>query len=446
MHSQNLKRYNSRGRLVATAGVSLVAAALALSGCTSGATSGSAPSASPTSHRGEHITFLNQSRGQEAALNDLAKQYGEKTGVIVTIDTPGPVDYLPKLQADAQSKQMPDIYSSFNPTSMAPFYKAGWAMDLTEELKAGWSKDFTPEVVKLATFAKGNNLGVKPGIYTVHWETQSYGLIDDDANSGMKADKAPTSLSSLASQLATSNKSPNGGFSIAASLTPQFVQYLASNWLTDAQINDTFAGKYKWTSDGWAKAFQFLADLKKQGAIQGGALPGGANDNPTVETNFFTKHSVGTVFDASPGVSVAHKTAPDYTSFFSLPIPKASDAKYTPRSPGVPGKGAVINPRGEHVQASLDFVKWLTEPTQQAYFAKTAYIIPTSPSLLSSGAKLPDTLTGFAEGTKKQQVIPNTFSPQVTDAIVRDSQSLVLGQMTVKQLLADVQNAQDASQ
>src|SRR6478735_3819234 len=406
MLSRKLNRSKFSRRATLTAGATVAAAALLLTGC-----SGNSPAATPsaTAEKDVHLTFLNQSRGQEAVLNELAKKYGEDTGVTVTIDTPGPVDYLPKLQADAQSKNMPDIYSSFNPVSMAPFYKAGWALDLSTELKGDWSKNFTPEVIKLATFAKGNNLGVKPGIYSVHWENQAYGLISDSANSGLDVAKPPKTVSDLIKQLASSNKDPNGGFSVAASLTPQFVQYLASNWLSHKQINDTFAGDYKWTSDGWSKAFQVIADLKKAGAIQGDAIPGGQNDNPTVETNFFTKHSVGTIFDASPGVSVAHKTAPDYTSFFSMSLPKASDAKYSPRSPGVPGKGAVINPRGEHVQASLAFVKWLTEPAQQEVFAKEAYIIPTSPSLLKS-AKLPDTLTGFAEGTKNQQVIPNTFS------------------------------------
>ncbi|MGN6426453.1 MAG: ABC transporter substrate-binding protein [Leifsonia sp.] len=444
MLSRRLNRYNGRrAAVVAAAGAAAVA--LVLTGCSGGASTATS-SASTAAEKDVTLTFLNQSRGQEAVLNELAKKYGEQTGVTVTVDTPGPVDYLPKLQADAQSKKMPDIYSSFNPVSMAPFYKAGWALDLTKELKGDWSKNFTPEVIKLATFEKGNNLGVKPGVYTVHWENQAYGLISDTKNSGIDPANPPKSLSDLIEQLASSNKGANGGFSVAASLTPQFVQYLASNWLTDAQINDTFAGKYKWTSSGWEKAFQVIADLKKAGAIQGGAIPGGQTDNPTVETNFFTKHSVGTIFDASPGVSVAHKTAPDYTSFFSMALPKASDAKYSPRSPGVPGKGAVINPRGEHVQASLDFVKWLTAPEQQAVFAKEAYIIPTSPELLKAGSTLPDSLTGFAAAAKKQQVIPNTFSAQVTDAINRDVQSLVLGQLTVKDLLADVQSAQDASQ
>lgn len=439
MLSRKLNRSKGRPRAVAAA-ATIAVTALLLTAC-----SASSPAATPTAEKDVHLTFLNQSRGQEKVLNELAKEYGEKTGVTVTIDSPGPADYLPKLQAAAQSKQMPDIYSSFAATSMAPFYKAGWAMDLTKELDAGWKKDFSPQVLKLAAFEKGNNLGVKPGTYTVHWETQSYGIIADPKNSGLDASAPPKSLDALIAQLAKSNTSENGGFSVAASLTPQLMQYVASSWLTDKQISDTFAGTYKWTSDGWQKAFQVLADLKDAGAISNNALPGGQSDNPTVETNFFTKQSVGAIFDASPGVSVAHATTPDYTSFISLTVPKPSGAKYDPRSPGVPGKGAVINPRGTHVQASLDFVKWLTEPAQQEVFAKEAYIIPTSPSLLAS-AKLPDTLNGFAAGIKELQVIPNTFSPQVTDAITRDAQRIVLGQMTVKDALADIQSAQDASQ
>lgn len=442
MYPRKMNRNNARRHAAIVTAV-LAASALLLSGCSASSTSAATPAA--TAQKDVHLTFLNQSRGQEAALNELAKKYGEKTGVTVTVDSPGPVDYLPKLQADAQSKQMPDIYSAFTQTAMAPFYKAGWALDLTKEMNAGWSKNFTPQVIKLSTFEKGNNLGVKPGIYTAHWETQSYGIAADSKDSGLSAKNPPKNLDDFIKQLAASNKSGTGGFSVAASVSPYLVQYLASNWLTDKQISDTFVGKYKWTSAGWKNAFQVLADLQKAGAISGNALPGGQNDNPTVETNFFTKHSVGAIFDGSPGVSVGHATAPDYTSYFSLAIPKAADAKYTPRAPGVPGKGAVINPRGKHVQAALAFVKWLTAPAQQQVFSSEAYIIPTSPALLSS-PKLPAALAGFAAGIKNLQVIPNTFSAPVTDAISRDVQSLVLGQMTVDQLVTDVQSAQDSGQ
>lgn len=441
MQSRKLNHFGRRRRRATlVAGAVAVAAALVLSGCSAGAKP--SPGGSDS---GVALTFLNQSRGQEAALEYLVKDYKKQTGVTVTIDSPGPADYLPKLQALAQSKQMPDVYSAFNATSMAPFYKAGWAMDLTKELKGSWGKDFTPSVIKMATFEKGNNLGVKPGIYTVHWETQSYGVLADPTNSGIDASNPPKTTTALIGKLATSNKAGKGGFSVAASLTPQLIQYVASNYLTDKQISDTFAGKYSWTSSGWKKAFQFLADLRDAGAIQNNALPGGQNDNPTVETNFFTKHSVAAYFDGTPGVSVAHATSPDYTSYISMAVPKAPGAKYTPRAPGVPGKGAVINPRGKHVQATLDFVKWLTAPAQQKVFVDKAFIIPTNPQLLASG-NLPGPLQGFASSIKNLQVIPNTFSAQVSDAITRDSQQLALGKMTVDQVVSDVQTAQDSSQ
>src|SRR5699024_627940 len=55
-------------------------------------------SADPETGDGEgELTFMNQSRGQEAALQQLAEQYTEETGVRIAIDSPGPADYLPRL-------------------------------------------------------------------------------------------------------------------------------------------------------------------------------------------------------------------------------------------------------------------------------------------------------------------------------------------------------------
>src|SRR6478735_2358740 len=171
-------------RRTVTVGAVAVAASLLLQGCSAGSGSGggSGDNSGPV-----ELTFLNQSRGQEAALNQLAEQYSKEKGVKITIDSPGPTDYLPKLQAKAQSKSMPDIYSSFNATDMAPFYKAGWAMNLEPELKGDWGKNFSPAVIKMSTFADGNNLDVPAGIYTAHWETQTYGLLVDPAATGIDA-------------------------------------------------------------------------------------------------------------------------------------------------------------------------------------------------------------------------------------------------------------------
>lgn len=422
-------------RLAAVAGGLVVATAVTLSGC-------SAPEPKePVAETGDvELTFMNQSRGQEAALTQLAEQYGEETGVTVTIDSPGPADYLPKLQARAQSNSMPDIYSSFQATDMAPFYKAGWAMDLTSELEGDWSDDFSPAIIEMSTFEDGNNLDVPAGIYTVHWETQTYGFLVNPTLTGMTLDDAPATTEDFIDALASADEA-TGGFSVAASLTPQFLQAIVSNWLTDDEIAATFNGEESWEQDAWHDAFQVLVDMKDAGVIANGALVGGQDDNPNVETSFFTQ-AMGSIFDASPGVSVGLRTNPEFEDYFSVGIPAVDGGTEDPRSPGVPGKGAVINPKGEHPEEALAFVKWLTEPEQQAVFAEVGRILPTNPELLASG-DVPTQLAGFASGVETVQVMSATFATDVRTAIVAEAQRVVLGEATIDEALANIQAAQD---
>jgi raffinose/stachyose/melibiose transport system substrate-binding protein len=425
----------SRGARRSTAriaGALSIVASLMLAGCSS-------PSDDADSGAVE-LTFMNQSRGQESALTRLAEQYTAETGVRITIDSPGPADYLPKLQARAQSRSMPDIYSSFNATDMAPFYRAGWAMDLSDELADGWAANFSPAVLEMSRFEEGNNLDVEPGTYTVHWETQTYGLLVNPTLAGFTAEAPPTSTSELIARLSSSG---GGNFSVAASLTPQLVQGLASNWLTDDQIAATLNGEASWAQDGWRNAFQVLVDLKGAGVIANGALPGGQDDNPNVESAFFTQQ-LGAVFDASPGVSVGSRTNPEFEDYFSIGVPAVEGRTLEPRSPGVPGKGAVVNPRGEHPQEALAFVKWLTEPEQQAVFAEIGKILPTNPELLAGG-DVPPQLAGFAGGVATLQLMSVTFSTDVKTAIVAEAERLVLGETTVDEALATIQAAQDRS-
>ncbi len=422
-------------RLALAAGGIALATAITLSGCSS-----PEPAESPGEAEDVELTFMNQSRGQEAALTQLAEQYAEETGVTVTIDSPGPADYLPKLQARAQSNSMPDIYSSFQATDMAPFYKAGWAMDLSSELEGEWSDDFSPAIIEMSTFEEGNNLDVPPGIYTVHWETQTYGFLVNPALTGMTLDDAPTTAGDFIEALTDADDGA-AGFSVAASLTPQFLQAIASNWLTDDEIAATFNGEESWEQDAWREAFQVLVDMKDAGVIANDALVGGQDDNPNVESSFFTQ-AMGSIFDASPGVSVGLRTNPEFEEYFSVGIPVVDGGTEDPRSPGVPGKGAVINPKGEHPEEALAFVKWLTEPEQQAVFAEVGRILPTNPELLSSG-DVPTQLAGFASGVETVQVMSATFATDVRTAIVAEAQRVVLGEATIDEALANIQAAQD---
>lgn len=420
------------GRRALLGAAALAAVPLALPACS---TSGSGGGAG-----GEvELTFLNQSRGQEAALTKLAQQYSEENGISITVDSPGPADYLAKLQAKAQSGDMPDVYSSFSATDMAAFYKAGWAMDLRDALSDGWSENFSQAILDMSTFVEGNALGIEPGIYTAHWETQTYGLLVNPAMTGITADAPPADTGALIAALVAAL--PEGQFSVASSLVPQLMQAVASNWLSDEEIAATFRGEAPWEADPWRRGLQLLVDLRAGGVLANDALPGGQSDNPDVESSFFTQ-SLGMMFDASPGVAVGLATNPEFEDYISLPLPPMADGTMPPRSPGVPGKGAVVNPRGDHPEEALAFVRWLTEPEQQRVFAQEARILPTHPALLEAG-DVPVQLEGFAQGVGTLQTMSETFVVDAKTAIVAEAQRVVLGETDVDAALAVVQAAQE---
>src|SRR5206468_1005025 len=110
----------------------------------------------------------------------------------------------------------------------------------------------------------------------------------------------------------------------------------------------TFAGKSPWKSDGWRNALQLFLDLRDAGVIANNALPTGGDDNTTGEKEFFNVQDLATYFDGSFAIGVAKTTAPDFTTFTSISVPKAANGKLEPRSPGGPGKGGVINPKGKN--------------------------------------------------------------------------------------------------
>lgn len=290
---------------------------------------------------------MNQSRGQAATLKKLAQQYTKQTGVKIRIDDVGPADFVTKLQSSSQSRNMPDMYSVVDGHTMAPYYKAGWAMDLTEKMKGSWGDSFRPATLKTTTFAADNPQGVKPGVYSAHWETPALGVFVNAAMYkavGLNPDQAPASMGEFIDQMRKIKKSGKGPFWFAASLSNQVIQSYASNYMTDEELNATFVGDNSWKSEGWRKTLQLVVDLRDAGVIATGSLPSGNTDNPNVEKAFFNTQGVAAIFDGTSAVGVARATAPDFTDFRSFPLPKADDGTQTPRLVGGAAKGAAVNP------------------------------------------------------------------------------------------------------
>src|SRR6266540_4295835 len=429
----------TRRRLLGLAAVSAGAAFSGpmLSGCGNNSSSSGGGGAS--------LTFMNQSRGQAKALDKLVETYQKQTGVRVVIDSPGPANFPTKLQAKSQSGDMPDIYSTLTLTEMIPYYKAGWALNLEPQLTGAWKANFSPTALNLSRVKEGAVSGLAAGIYSAHWEIQTGGLLLNTRSfesAGVDPKNRPATTDAWIEQLkAISEKTGKGAFLMASSLAPKFLLTHASNWLTDQEIDATLAGKASWKSEGWRKGLQLLADLTAAGVIVNKALPGGSGDNPTVEKGFFNVQDTPTIFDGSVAIGVARATAPDFTEYTSMGLPKAPAATQKPRVSGGVGKGACINPKGKNVDAALKFVQWLTEPEQARVFVDMVGLIPANPQVTGSGSVSPQ-LAGFAALAASLQVVPTPINSDANSALISGVQSLVLREKTVDQVLDDMETAQ----
>ena len=396
---------------------------------------------------GTELLFLNQSRGEVAALKTLTENYQKQTGVKVTVDSPGPSDYPKKLQASSQANNMPDLYTGVGAGDFVPYLKAGWAMNLTSELEGGWDKNFSPGLLKTLTWAPDNALGVPPGIYNVPVEVGAYAVLFNPEHfkkGGVDTATPPATMTAMIDQLKKVKGAGIAPFQMASEFTPTFIQAYASNWLTDDEIGATFAGKAPWKADGWRQALQLFADLRDAGVIANNALPTGATTNPDVEKAFFNVRDLASFFTGVFSVGVQRTTAPDFTAFSSFPLPKAPDGKIAPRTIGGAGRTKAVNPKGKHAAESLKFLKWLTEPTQEQIYMDLVPLIPANPAALDP-AKISPQIAGFASLVDKLQVVPTPMSKQVNEALIKGSQSLVLKERTVDQVLDDVEAAQKNS-
>ncbi|WP_329438501.1 ABC transporter substrate-binding protein [Streptomyces canus] len=422
----------SRRGFLGAVGGGLAATTLAACGSGGGSTGSSS-----------EIVFMNQSRGQAAALGQLAQKYTQQTGVKIKVDNVGPADFLTKLQSSSQSRDMPDIYSAMDSFSMAPYYKAGWAMDLSDRMKGSWGDTFRPATIKASTFAADNSQGVKPGIYSAHWEAPALGIFINAAMfkaAGLDPDKPAATMSEFIDQLVKIKRSGKDPFWFAASNSNQLVQSYASNYFTDEELNATFLGKSSWKSDGWRKSLQILVDLRDAGVISTGSIPSGNSDNPNVEKAFFNTQGVAAIFDGTSAVGVARATAPDFTDFRSLAVPKADDGTQTPRLVGGTAKGAAINPRSKNAAKALKFVQWLTDPAQQQVFAEKVPLIPSARTV--SEKNIPQQLAGIAAKISDVQLVQNQMKVQVITALQKGAQAIMLKERTVDQVLGDLDAAQ----
>ena len=391
---------------------------------------------------GAELVYLNQSRGQAKAMEALAERYnGQQTAVKVTIDSPGPIDYPKKLQASSQAGNMPDAYYALSQAEMAPYYKAGWALDLKPEMDKGWNKNFSPGLLDFQEFRDGNSLGVKPGIYAAPWEVNTYGMLFNPAlfeKAGLDAKTPPATTSEWLAGLNKLKAANVGPFAMAFDFIPRFTQTYATSWMKDEEIDATLAGKASYKADGWRKSLQLFIDMRDAGVVFNNTLNA---TNPDLEKSFFNVQELAMFWTGVFSVPVQVTTAPQFTAYSGFPLPKGEGATLEPRTYGGTGKNGVVNAKGKQVEESIKYIKWLTEKEQEQTFMEMVPLIPTNPAALDP-SKISPQLSMFAGLADKIQKVYSPMSAPVNEAFIKGVQSMLLKEKTIDQVLDDADLAQ----
>ena len=399
--------------------------------------------AAPAKTSGVELTYLNQSRGQAKAMEALAERYTQQTGVKVTIDSPGPTDYPAKLQASANAGNLADAYYDIGAADMAPYYKAGWALNLKPEMDKGWNKNFAPGLLEFDEYLPDNPAGVPAGIYKAPWEVNTYATMYNPAHlekAGLDPKKLPTTTDEMFEMMKAVKAKNIGPFVVSSNYIPRIMESLATNWLTDQEIDDTRAGKLSFKTEPWKNALDYFVQLRDADVIFNKTLNQTA---PDCEKAFFNVQEVALMWTSVVSIPVQVTTAPDFTAYSAFPLPKMPGGKLEPRTFGGPGKNGVVNAKGKNVDETVKYIKWLTEKEQGITFMEVVPLVPANPAALDP-AKVSPQLSAFAAMIDKVYKAKNPVKGPIVEAFTKGVQTMLLKEKTVDQVLDDLVAAQKA--
>jgi raffinose/stachyose/melibiose transport system substrate-binding protein len=419
----------------------LAVLALVASACSSGGNASSAPGGSGGAGLSGSITFLEKWPDPNYApyFQQVVKAYTDAhPNVKIDLQAVGDQPIKDKLRVLAASKQMPDIYFSWAGDFTQKFVRGQLAADLTSQLKGtDWGNSFVPAALQAFTY-----------------DGKIYGVpIDLDAkffvyNTTMFKDAGISVPQTMADLLtACDTLKAKGGQPIA--FGNQF-GWPAIHYLT--QLNpyyvkpDVLASDYNpasgaFTDPGYVQALQTLLDLNTHCLSQ---KANGLSHESAQATFLAGKAAMMYVESVEFPVFTEKGGAPasiaNNWAFFKMPIPSgaAGDANVLEGAPD----GFLVNPKTQHMDVVLDFLKYFTSQSNAALMTKlNGWLSPVKGSATSENA-FPQLIGVLDEINKADSMaiwLDTVTNINVANAYLNGAQALLDGKKTPAQVMADVQ-------
>lgn len=378
---------------------------------------------------------------RQEAFEKLSNDYFAQTGIKVVFENYAPTDvYRNKITAAASGNMLPDIY---NPQSdkkeLASYIKAGYIANLTKEMNTGWKDVFFEKSLISNSFEENNEWGVEPGIYGVPLDVSSlmiYYNKDLFKQAGLDPEKPPKTWKEF---ISAGNKLRKAGIQ-------PFVSGFGEAWLVGAfamsyqwslfgkqGIIDTIDGKLPYDDPRWLRIFKLFEEMRDNKMFASGIV---TMINKDAERTFATGRAA-MAFNGSWGVNV-YKTMNSTLNYGIMYPPTLEDAKYPLLVFDCGGSSLFVNEASPRKDKAIAFLRWLTQKEQQTYLAQATLNIPSNKE---SGQNLPEILKEFSKSISKTfENLPKLEAWQVTNYINLNLQSIIIGEKTVSQAVAEVQN------
>ncbi|MDP2920966.1 MAG: extracellular solute-binding protein [Candidatus Omnitrophota bacterium] len=379
---------------------------------------------------------------REDAFLELAKRYETEKGIKVDLELYAPSDaYTQKVRAAAQTNTLPDIFGVLGvKRDFASFVKSNYVYDLTEEMNrdnGAWKNKLFAKALAVNEFEQDNSFGVKPGIYGAPIDvTNIQMLYNKDLLEAVGVNKPPKTWKDL---IEVTRKLRAKGMQGLVSgwgetwMIDCFASNYAFNIMGKDKILDTIRGKVSYADPDWVKVFDLFREMRDEGALASGIV---TMVNKTAE-QIFANNRAAFAFNGSWCVNVYKGMNPNLNYGAMLP-PEVSD-KYPMAIWGGAGSSFMVNKQSKDIQASVDFLKWLTDAPQQVFLSKETQGLPSNKYSLKD---MPMALSQFANAMDNA-THPNVWgvseSPIVIEAFDKGIQSIIIGEKTPEQLAREVQ-------
>jgi len=396
------------------------------------------------------ITVWHWMSDRDEAFQELAKRFENETHIQVKFELYAPSEsYTQKIKAAAQTNTLPDIYGILGEKKdFASFIKSGYVADLSEDLNVTaeggtWKNKFFEKALSVNEFLPDNEYAVKPGIYGVPLDVTAIKIVYNKKlyqKAGLDPNKPPVTWEEFLSHCKVLKENGIQRF-VSGFGEIWMIDALASNYamnlMGEERVFETYEGKVPYTDPDWVRVLSLFKEMADQQILVEGAV---TMVNKTAEQTFANERAAF-AFNGSWCVNVYKGMNPNLE--YAAILPPRITSKHPMKVWGGAGGSFVVNNKSFRRGSAIQFLKWLTQEEQQAYFAGQTENLPANKK---SVAQISPILSQFAadmDNTTHPNIYPVHEDHEVIEAFDKGIQSILIDEKTPEAVAAEVQKVKE---